>query len=149
MASCDFIWQCVKSRVQYFTHMFSGQPPNSRPSTVALTASGLGLARLKAFRIEAGRRPQAQGRRHRSFVPTCPLNIPFHGVAGGFRVSQACAPHARLPEGKKNAGLLWRAGYRGIEIETVILGVACDNSRSTTGNFDDIGVGHVSFLLLA
>ena len=42
-----------------------------------------------------------------------------------------------------------KAGYRGIEIETVILGVAGDNSRSTTGNFDDIGVGHVSFLLLA
>ena len=42
-----------------------------------------------------------------------------------------------------------KARYRGIEIETVILGVAGDNSRSTAGNFDDIGVGHVSFLLLA
>jgi len=42
-----------------------------------------------------------------------------------------------------------KAGYRGIEIETVVLGVAGDNSRSTAGNFDDIGVGHVSFLLLA
>src|ERR1700730_15794586 len=42
-----------------------------------------------------------------------------------------------------------KAGSRGIEIETVILGVAGDNSRSTAGNFDDISVGHVSFLLLA
>ena len=42
-----------------------------------------------------------------------------------------------------------KAGYRGIEIETIILGVAGDNSRSTAGNFDDISVGHVSFLLLA
>ena len=42
-----------------------------------------------------------------------------------------------------------KAGYRGIEIETVILGVAGDDSRSAAGHFDDIGVGHVRFFLLA
>src|ERR1700730_5622382 len=42
-----------------------------------------------------------------------------------------------------------KAGSRATDIETVILGVAGDNSRSTAGNFDDISVGHVSFLLLA
>src|ERR1700676_1701575 len=46
--------------------------------------------------------------RCRSFVPTCPLIIPFRGAAAGSRVSQACVPHARLPEGRKSAGLLWR-----------------------------------------
>src|ERR1700730_2074375 len=39
---------------------------------------------------------------------TCPLNFSFRGDAGGFRISQACARCARLPEGRKNAGLLWR-----------------------------------------
>jgi hypothetical protein len=58
--------------------------------------------------------PSARSARHsrsprcQSFVPTGPLNIPFRGAAGGSRVSQACAPRARLPEGRKNAGLLWR-----------------------------------------
>jgi uncharacterized protein YeeX (DUF496 family) len=35
-------------------------------------------------------------------------NIPFRGAAGGSRIWQASAPRARLPEGRKNAGLLWR-----------------------------------------
>src|ERR1700724_127246 len=35
------------------------------------------------------------------------------------------------------------------DLAQVILGVAGDNSPSTAGNFDDISVGHVSFLLLA
>ena len=38
------------------------------------------------------------------------------------------------------------AGHRGEEIETVTVGVAGDNSRGAAGNFDDIGVGHKSFL---
>jgi hypothetical protein len=62
--------------------------------------------------------------------------------------------HARRTLGRQRVGKTLafygvKARYRGIEIETVILGVAGDNSRSTAGNFDDIGVGHVSFLLLA
>jgi hypothetical protein len=54
---------------------------------------------------------------------------------------------ARL--GKTPAFYGVKAGYRGIGIETVILGVAGDDSRNAAGNFDDIGVGHVSFLPLA
>ena len=42
-----------------------------------------------------------------------------------------------------------KAGCRRKEIETVTLGVAGDDSRGAAENFDDIGVGHVSFLLLA
>jgi hypothetical protein len=38
------------------------------------------------------------------------------------------------------------AGRRGKEIETVTVGVAGDDSRGAAGNFDDIGVGHESFL---
>ena len=38
------------------------------------------------------------------------------------------------------------AGHRGKEIETVTVGVAGDDSRGAAGNFDDIGVGHKSFL---
>jgi hypothetical protein len=35
-------------------------------------------------------------------------NIPIHGDVGGSRVWQASAPRARLLEGRKNAGLIWR-----------------------------------------
>jgi hypothetical protein len=42
-----------------------------------------------------------------------------------------------------------KAGCRRKEIETVTLGVAGDDSRGAAENFDDIGVGHESFLPLA
>jgi hypothetical protein len=42
-----------------------------------------------------------------------------------------------------------KAGCRRKEIETVSLGVAGDDSRGAAGNFDDIGVGHESFLPLS
>ena len=62
--------------------------------------------------------------------------------------------HARRTLGGKRVGKRLafygvKPRCRGVKIETVILGVAGDNSHSTAGNFDDIGVGHVSFLLLA
>jgi hypothetical protein len=70
-------------------------------------------------------------------------------AVGGSRVWQASAPRARLLEGpEKRWPSSVKAGRRGKEIETVTLGVAGDNSRSAARNFDDIRVGHESFLLL-
>jgi hypothetical protein len=78
-------------------------------------------------------------------------NIPFRGAA---REAPVFSKHPRRALGCQRVGKTLafygvKAGCRGKEIETVTVGVAGNDSRGAAGNFDDIGVGHESFLLLA
>jgi hypothetical protein len=91
----------------------------------------------------------------RSLTETTPAGV----WAGIFRIAAPWeAPvfdkHPRRALGCQRVGKTLafygvKAGCRGKEIETVTLGVAGDNSGGAAGNFDDVGVGHESFLPLA
>jgi hypothetical protein len=81
------------------------------------------------------------------------LSVEFFRFAA-MREAPVFRKHARDALGCQRVGKTLafygvKAGNRGIESETVILGVAGDDSGSAARNFDDIGVEHLSFLPLA
>src|SRR3984893_9775457 len=71
MASCDFIWQCVKSQVQYFTRKDMLERAGSRPFPTL----------QKALRIDIDGDPDAPPRRGRATLSSAPKTL---GNRGGL-----------------------------------------------------------------
>src|SRR3984893_11540975 len=72
MASCDFIWQCVKSQVQYFTRKDMLERAGGSPFPTL----------QKALRIDGDGDPDAPPRRGRATLSSAPKAL---GNRGGLR----------------------------------------------------------------